>query len=287
MAKDKRKVVSFSGGRTSAFMCYLMIELYGRENVDFIFFNTGAEHPKTYEFIKKCNDYFGMNLTCIEVDVNHGGMGRKYLNGWKVVDCDQMCWDMRLFKDVMSKYGRPSHNAAVCTRELKQYTSERYVKHTYGKGGYEVWLGMRADEPSRVHLGREGYRYLAEISDFEKQDILDWWEAMPFNLEIEEHLGNCVFCIKKSAGKAALAFRDEPELAVDWIEVMNGANNRTDLPEHYAKLNGAGIIYRGNNTCESLIKSYEHVSREDLYNSLRSMKKYDTGSCTESCEAFQ
>ena len=282
----KRIVASFSGGRTSAFMVLELIKKFGKENVDVLFFNTGAEHPKTYKFIRDFVNYFDIDLTCIEVAVNHGGMGRKFLNGWNIVDVNDMKWDMRLMRDVMAKYGRPSHNAAVCTRELKQYTSERYVKHTYGVGNYEVWLGMRADEPRRVHVGRKGYRYLAEISDVDKEDVLDFWKQQPFDLEIKEHLGNCVFCIKKSVGKVALAIKDEPELAKDWKEVIDNANNREDLPEKYAKLNGAGIIYRGNNTFDSVISMYENIDRDDLEKSLTSMKRYDTGSCTESCEAF-
>jgi 3'-phosphoadenosine 5'-phosphosulfate sulfotransferase (PAPS reductase)/FAD synthetase len=47
-----KKVVSFSGGRTSAYLCKIMIDKFGKDNVDFIYMDTGAEHPKTYEFIK-------------------------------------------------------------------------------------------------------------------------------------------------------------------------------------------------------------------------------------------
>ena len=36
---------------------------------------------------------------------------------------------------------------------------------------------------------------------------------MPFDLKIPEHLGNCVFALKKGINKIALAARDEPELA--------------------------------------------------------------------------
>jgi len=264
-----------------------LIKRFGKENVDVLFFNTGAEHPKTYEFIQRFVEHFDIDLTCVEVVVNKEGMGRKFSNSWKIVPVDSMGWDMSLMRDVMGKYGRPSHNAAVCTRELKEYTSERYVKATYEKGNFEVWLGMRADEPRRVHVGRKHYRYLAEISDADKQDVLDFWSEQPFDLEIQEHLGNCVFCIKKSMGKVALAIEDEPELAKEWAKVLQEANNREDLPDHYAKLNGAGIIYRGNNTFDSLQAKYAELSRDELAKTLTSMRQYDTGSCTESCEAFK
>ena len=62
-----KKVVSFSGGRTSAYLCHLMKEKYGDE-VDFIYMDTGAEHKETYEFIRKVNDEFGLNLICLRTD---------------------------------------------------------------------------------------------------------------------------------------------------------------------------------------------------------------------------
>ena len=65
-----KKVVSFSGGRTSAYLCYLMIEKFGRENVEFVYMDTGAEHPKTYEFIRNVNNAFNLNLTCLRTVFN-------------------------------------------------------------------------------------------------------------------------------------------------------------------------------------------------------------------------
>ena len=59
----KQIVVSFSGGRTSAYLCSLIKKLH--HDAVFVFMDTGAEHPQTYEFIKQCNDYFGLNLVCL------------------------------------------------------------------------------------------------------------------------------------------------------------------------------------------------------------------------------
>ncbi|QZI86748.1 hypothetical protein SIPHO019v1_240001, partial [Vibrio phage 82E32.1] len=41
---------------------------------------------------------------------------------------------------------------------------------------------------------------------------------MPFTLELEEHRGNCVLCVKKDRKKVALAARDNPEL----VDIWNG-----------------------------------------------------------------
>ena len=47
-------VVSFSGGRTSAYLVWLFEQKRKKENinVEYVFCDTGAEHPKTYKFIK-------------------------------------------------------------------------------------------------------------------------------------------------------------------------------------------------------------------------------------------
>ena len=69
---EKANVVSFSGGRTSAFMVYLIEQMRksGELNgtFEYIFMDTGAEHPETYEFIRRCVDYFGIELTCLQGD---------------------------------------------------------------------------------------------------------------------------------------------------------------------------------------------------------------------------
>ena len=51
----KQIVVSFSGGRTSAYLCSLIKKLY--PDAVFVFMDTGAEHEATYEFIKQVNDF--------------------------------------------------------------------------------------------------------------------------------------------------------------------------------------------------------------------------------------
>ena len=200
---------------------------------------------------------------------------------------------------------------------MKRVTSERYRKDTYGSQEHEVWLGIRCDEISRV-VGAADYktynamglvddeimdmlksddinrpfkdiRYLAEISDMDKQDILEWWSNQPFDLEIDEHLGNCVFCIKKSIGKIALAQRDEPELAVMWEGALSLANLREDLQQKNPAAvitHKHDIIYRGKNSFDTIRQKYASHTRDEIRTTLRSMKQYDTGACTESCEAF-
>ena len=64
-------VVSFSGGRTSAYLVHLMEQRRrAGEDVRYVFMDTGAEHPGTYKFIREVVSNWGIDLICLRVDVN-------------------------------------------------------------------------------------------------------------------------------------------------------------------------------------------------------------------------
>ena len=338
---SKVQVVSFSGGRTSAYMVWLIESMRKSgewsAQVEYIFMDTGSEHPKTYEFIKKCVEHFGIELTCLRGDFNQPvGVGHEY----KVIDVNEIEHDMKNgpFAQLMRKYGVPHVMSAFCTTRMKEDTFRKYCEEKYGKGNYVTWLGIRYDEPSRLvgsceyqkfksaglsdlYIARcfsdaangaycenpvikslaykkqsSGLNYMAQITDFEKDDVLDFWSGMPFDLEIQEHQGNCVFCIKKSINKLALAARDEPELLSDWLGAIDSASDRLNQPiekttdglfqETYTQHIKKGIMYRGSNSVESIIAKFALHSRDEIYDSIRSMKRKESGGCTESCEAF-
>ncbi len=74
-----KQVVSFSGGRTSAYLCFLMKQKYGRD-LEIVFMDTGFEHPETYKFIRLCNAIFNLNITCLRGDFSlqlNKGVGYK------------------------------------------------------------------------------------------------------------------------------------------------------------------------------------------------------------------
>ena len=256
-------------------MAYLMKELHG-DDVDFIFMDTGAEHPKTYEFLRKCDKHFDLNLTCLRGDFNQErGKGHTYT----LTSIQDVGPDNAPFAAMMRKYGTPTVNGAWCTSRMKQEIHDKYCDDMYGKGGYATWIGIRADEPRRLgRLGQDpAIRFLAEISDATKNDILTWWAKQPFDLEIPEHLGNCVFCIKKSIAKLVQATKDEPELAAKFMECVSQADDREDLNRGFPK----EVMYRGRNSLQSLqglgqIASQEYLDRMTDVNH----------ACKESCEVF-
>ncbi|WP_324169828.1 MULTISPECIES: phosphoadenosine phosphosulfate reductase family protein [unclassified Gilliamella] len=271
-----KNVVSFSGGRSSALLVHLMKNDY--PDTDFVFLDTGAEHPKTYEFIKNTVKHWGIKLTCLRVVVNPElGQG----NSYRVITLDELKPDLQPFRDVCYKYGTPYVHGAFCTRTLKLEPFTRYCNETYGNGNYTTWLGIRADEPRRLQP-KQGYKYLADICDFDKRDVIDWWGTQPFDLDLPEHLGNCVFCIKKSVNKIALATRDEPKMATDFINLINDPDVR--VVERRQQANK--IMYRGNNSLISIMAMYQNHTRDEIVATIRGRGGYDSGSCSESCELF-
>src|SRR5690606_17383539 len=105
-----------------------------------------------------------------------------------------------------------------------------------------------------------------------KQDILDFWSKQVFDLEIEEWLGNCVFCPKKSNLKLAAAQRDEPELYHKWLEMLYSDSVRVDNKTgHWSKM------YRGNQSLEQLIATFNGSTGEEIKARMRGAKHLDTG----------
>lgn len=277
---DMINVVSFSGGRTSAYLVYVMQNLYKKGEITkphFVFMDTGAEHPKTYEFIKKVVAYLNIELVCLRTKISPElGKGVRY----QIINLQDARQDLKPFQEMTEKYGTPSVGMSFCTRVMKTDPCSWYLRDMFGKDNYVTWLGIRADEPRRL-TKRKNIRYLAEISDFDKKDINDWWQEQPFDLDLPEHLGNCVFCIKKGVNKIALAARDEPKMADDFENLLASDRVRV-LENRQAKGISNEAAYRNWMTLPQIRKTYEEIPTDQILTT--SLKNVDT--CTESCEAF-
>lgn len=297
-----KKVVSFSGGRTSAYLVITAIEKFGVENVDVVSMDTGVEHPMTYEFMRQFHAYileaYGVEITYLRTDFNTPlGEGNKY----HILNIDEIGPDLKPFREMIKKYGVPYIGGMFCTDRMKLVPFNKYCKDNYpdevcydgmqSQGGmptgnryvkktYETWLGIRVDEPNRL-TPKKAIRYLAEISDFEKQDILDFWSEMPFDLQIPEQLGNCVFCPKKSNLKLAAAQRDEPELYHEFLTMIYGESVR-----HDNKTGHHSQMYRGKKSLEQVVAMFDGSTGDEIKSRIRGAKMTDTGSCSESCEVF-
>ena len=279
--EDINHVVSFSGGRSSARLVFEM-ERKRKENgwnVEYIFMDTGAEHPETYKFIREMVKFWCVDLTCIRVKYSDFlGVG----NSYEIISVDDIGLSMYPWEGMLKKYGTPSVVAPYCTSRMKIEPHKKYCDEKYGKGNYKTWLGIRSDEPNRLKR-RDGFGFLADILFIEKQDVIDWFSVQDFDLGIPEHLGNCVFCIKKGINKVALAAKDEPDLASEFIKIVEISDDvRTEGRVHNHRK-----MYRQSKTLSEIIQDYSDIPRESIFSQLRGQKRDAAGSCSESCEAFQ
>lgn len=278
---SKVQVVSFSGGRTSAYMVYLIEQMRKSGEwtapTEYIFMDTGAEHPETYEFIKKCVEHFGVKITCIRsLFSQKEGEAPKPI----VINIDDAKPDLIPFSGLVEKHGVPYYPMGrQCTYLLKTQPFTKYCDSKFGKGQYVRWLGIRSDEPRRL-TEKENVAYLACISDFEKQDVLSFWEKMPFDLKVDEWLGNCMFCIQKKVSKIALAAIDEPIHAENFINMINAKAKRKQGKKFDS-------MYEHDMSLGEIIKVWSDFDRDEVMQRVVRGKRTDTGSCSESCEPFQ
>tara|TARA_B100000809_G_C15119218_1_gene523623 strand:- start:1316 stop:2212 length:897 start_codon:yes stop_codon:yes gene_type:complete len=285
--QKERLLVLNSGGRTSAFMTEHLLKDYSdKYEMAICFANTGWEHPKTLEFVNKCDKRWGGNKIVWLEAVTHPG---RVACTHKVVNYETASRNQEPFEEVIKKYGLPNKGYPHCTRELKENPIESYLRALgWEKGSYKVALGIRVDEPKRIKRGlnksNKQFRVYPLVDWFEtdKIDVLDWWEDQEFDLQIPEWLGNCVGCFRKSNAKIVKVIRDEGEKALDFPATMETFYGHVGNN----KINGVHVdeprtIYRQYMRVPDLIKMFNESDYAPKDDDLESNE-----GCSSSCEAF-
>jgi len=220
---NKKLLVStFSGGRTSAFMAILLKEMpkYKDYQKVFIFANTGKEKEETLEFVEKCDKEFNLNIVWLEALVNkEKGIGTTY----KIVSFKTASRNGEPFKDMLDKYAMPNNFASNCTRELKLYPINKYVKDL-GFDEVITAMGIRYDERHRKSNFAEEQNVIYPLCDDLKVDaifIRNWWDRQCFDLQLKDYEGNCDLCFKKSVRKRLTLIKENPEIAEWWLKMEN------------------------------------------------------------------
>lgn len=269
--------VSFSGGKTSAYMCYWIKENHPDKNLVFVFANTGQEHPKTYEFLDKCNNYFSLDLKIVEARITEKGTKHT------LVDFQTMKRDSSLFENIIKKYGIPNQGYPHCTRELKLRPMKSYVDSIFGKKNYITAIGIRSDEIDRINSKYEelNYYYPLAWNGITKKYINDFWETMPFNLEIPEHLGNCIWCWKKAFSKHMKIIEEMPQ-AYDVPKMLEKKYCINEIAKQKLRFGKKQTFFRQYMSANDLFDSYKESKMEELKRQ-DELDNYEN-SCKESCE---
>lgn len=271
-------IINFSGGRTSGYLTKMLLDAAEYENIHVVFANTGQEHPKTLEFVHNCDKHFGFNTTWIEADIQKDkGKGTRH----RVVDYNTASRDGRPFEDVIRKYGIPFTKSPHCTREMKRYPIMSYIKSLgLKRGDYHMAIGIRADEADRMSpkADYDGIIYPLVKDNVKKIDVLKWWAIQPFDLEIPEHMGNCVWCWKKSFKKLVTVMNEMPE-AFDFPRKMERDYAQCGAVAN--KLQKDLRFFRGWRSVddiEQMLKSGHEIFKDPWFEK--------ANGCSESCEVF-
>lgn len=224
--------ISFSGGRTSAFMLYKVLEAHDMklpEDAVVCFANTGKEDEATLKFVHDCETNWNVPIVWLEY-----ADAELVKDRWKIVNYATASRDGEPFEQMVErKKYLPNTFARFCTQELKLFPIDKYMK-SIGHDEYVTFVGIRADEPRRVAKMR-GNKDIKETplatDGIGVADVLNFWNRQSFNLETvtvdgNSLLSNCDLCFLKKADHLLGLIRDKPERAIWWANMEKNVGAR-------------------------------------------------------------
>ena len=248
--------VSFSGGRTSGYMCHWLIENKSNDyDLRFVFANTGLEHEKTLEFVDRCDKEFDLGLVWVEAVVNpEKGKGIRH----KIVTYMNAARNGEPFEAHIKKSGIPNQAYNQCSERLKSTVMETYRQSLGFHRKHQTAIGIRSDEPRRLSptAKKNGLVYpLAHWTQCTLAEIMHWWSDQSFDLDLPTHYGNCVTCWKKSDRKLMTIAKYEPH----YFDFMD----RMEKEQCWA---GAGdkkrVFFRRHRTAQDILRAAQEPFKE-------------------------
>jgi 3'-phosphoadenosine 5'-phosphosulfate sulfotransferase (PAPS reductase)/FAD synthetase len=236
---DSPTAIAFSGGRTSAYMLWRVIQANNGilpNETKVVFCNTGKEEEATYKFIQDCQIKWNVSIVWLEYEVNNGE------HGFKLVNFQIAARNGEPFDALIKHYepALPNDRARYCSSYLKTRTSHRYLK-SIGWTEWDCFVGIRADEPRRVSKFRanpnpEGkhetvFLPLAQ-SGVSSKEVGNFWKSQDFDLGLpningKTMHGNCDLCYLKPKAQILSLIKEKPERAIWWMNHEEQAANRT------------------------------------------------------------
>jgi 3'-phosphoadenosine 5'-phosphosulfate sulfotransferase (PAPS reductase)/FAD synthetase len=222
--------ISFSGGRTSAYMLYKVLEAHGGKMPDdgiVCFANTGKEEEATLKFVNDCSVNWGVKIHWIEYQEHEKPEYR-----YKEVTYETAARNGEPFEAIIRKRQYlPNPVTRFCTSELKIRTMACFLKHsglfddcTKSELENASWIGLRYDEARRAAKVADKRRIPLFTAKVSVQDIGNFWAKQSFNLELPTYngrtlAGNCDLCFLKPANQIATLIAERPERAIWWANM--------------------------------------------------------------------
>lgn len=233
-------LISFSGGRTSAYMLWRILQAHGGKlpaDVHVCFANTGKELEETLRFVHECGTRWGVRITWLE----YRGGREKDLR-FEIVGYNSASRAGEPFDALLGvKSALPNWQARWCTSYLKVLVMFAYMQ-SIGLERYAEIVGLRADEGWRVGKmhgrnadeGRDTRAPLASAG-VSQRDVLAFWAGQDFDLGLQPGQGNCDLCFMKGAKLRAALIRANPGLA-DWWIAKEASGRFFDRRTRYATI---------------------------------------------------
>lgn len=244
-----KTVVSFSGGRTSAYMLRQVLDA-NEDHGDLVvlFANTGKEHPATLDFVQDCSDRWGVPITWLEF--------RDDDVGFAVVDFASASRNGEPFEALIRKRSYlPNPVTRFCTIDLKIRIIHKYLRSlglSTEDEPVDMMTGIRADEPRRVVKIRhrkstsesKHATMVMPLADagVGVQDVTNFWQAQPFDLMLptingRTLEGNCDLCFLKGAKQVYSIIASDRSKAEWWARMERTAVASTSIT-------GNGALFR-------------------------------------------
>jgi 3'-phosphoadenosine 5'-phosphosulfate sulfotransferase (PAPS reductase)/FAD synthetase len=223
-------MISFSGGRSSAYMTdHLLRQSLGAQVV-VCFANTGKEEQETLDFVHACDLHWNGVVHWLEYDP---------VNRFREVNYETASRKGEPFAALIEKRTYlPNVVGRFCTQDLKIRVIKRFMM-TLGHRHWTNAVGIRYDEPARWSRTRaigekERWDTWLPLVDWKvtKPMVLEYWKGMPFDLHLEHYQGNCDLCFLKGRHKIRRLLTEHPEKAAWWIEQekLTGGTFRKGMP---------------------------------------------------------
>jgi 3'-phosphoadenosine 5'-phosphosulfate sulfotransferase (PAPS reductase)/FAD synthetase len=222
--------ISFSGGRTSAYMLYQILQAHnGTLPGDAIvcFANTGKEEESTLKFVHDCSVNWGVHIHWIEYQSNEIPKER-----FKVVTYETASRNGEPFVQLINQGESPylpNPVSRICTAKLKIRPIHHYLKSLgFDHNENMDWVGIRADEMRRAaKMARE--RTPLVSAGVTKEMVGNFWKEQSFDLELPNMNGvtmhgNCDLCFLKPAHQILSLIKEKPERAIWWIKMEEDAS---------------------------------------------------------------
>lgn len=238
--------ISFSGGRTSAYMLWRVLQANAGvlpEGSIVCFANTGKEDEATLEFVRDCAARWNVPITWLEYE------GPAY----KIVSFETASRNGEPFEALIKKRNYlPNPVTRFCTSELKIRVIARHLSAlgmaaTKTEAENMSWIGMRADEQRRAAKIQDKARIPLWKAGITKADVGAFWKSQPFDLALPNNNGvtmhgNCDLCFLKSGQQILSLIAERPARAVWWAKMEalalaskpSGAVFRSDRPSYSA-----------------------------------------------------